>query len=117
MTPLFIILVLLHILYIILGYMFSMTSVMVYDSPNSGGIYTDFFFYSMMSTLFFAIGSTISLLYTGTYRLSLELLLTNLFFSFFPFLSFLSFLSNFKDLAGFSSFSGCIILGLTFELV
>ena len=78
MTPLFIILVLLHILYIILGYMFSMTSVMVYDSPNSGGIYTDFFFYSMMSTLFFAIGSTISLLYTGTYRLSLDLLLTNL---------------------------------------
>ena len=54
MTPLFIILVLLHILYIILGYMFS------------------------MSTFFFAIGSTISLLYTGTYRLSLELLLTNL---------------------------------------
>jgi hypothetical protein len=78
MTPLFIVLVLLHILYIILGYMFSMTSVMVYDSPNSGGIYTDFFFYSMMSTFFFAVGSTISLLYTGTYRLSLDLLLTNL---------------------------------------
>lgn len=78
MTPLFIILVLLHILYIILGYMFSMTSVMVYDSPNSGGIYTDFFFYSMMSTFFFAIGSTISLLYTGVYTTSLHLFLTNL---------------------------------------
>ena len=78
MTPLFIILVLLHILYMMLGYMFSMTSVMVYDSPNSGGIYTDFFFYSMMSTFFFAIGSTISLLYTGTYKTSLILLSTNL---------------------------------------
>lgn len=78
MTPLFIILVLLHILYIILGYMFSMTSVMVYDSPNSGGLYTHFFFYSMMSTFFFAIGSTISLFYTGTYITSLHLLLTNL---------------------------------------
>ncbi len=61
-----------------LGYMFSMTSVMVYDSPNSGGIYTDFFFYSMMSTFFFAIGSTISLLYTGTFKTSLILLSTNL---------------------------------------
>ena len=77
MTPLFIVLVLLHIFYIILGYMFSMTSVMVYDSPNSSGIYTDFFFYSMMSTFFFAIASTVSLLYTRTYRLSLDLLLTN----------------------------------------
>lgn len=79
MTPFFFtFLILLHILYIILGYMFSMTSFMVYDSPSSGGFYTNFFFYSMMSTFFFAIAASASLFYTGTYLTSFYLLLANL---------------------------------------
>ena len=41
---LFIIFFLLNILYIIFGYMISLISLMIYDSPNSGGFYTDFFF-------------------------------------------------------------------------
>ncbi len=75
---LFIIFFLLNILYIVFGYMVSLMSVMIYDSPYSGGFYTDFFFYSMASTIFFAFGSMISLIYTGGYEISINLLLINL---------------------------------------
>ena len=75
---LYIIFVLLNILYIIFGYMITLMSAMIYDSPNNKGFYTDLFFYSMVSTLFFALGSMGSFLYTGGYVISLFLLLTNL---------------------------------------
>ena len=75
---LFIIFFLLNILYIIFGYMITLISVMIYDSPNNSGFYTDFFFYSLASTIFFAFGSMVSYIYTGRYELSNNLLLINL---------------------------------------
>jgi hypothetical protein len=51
---------------------------MIYDSPNSRGFYTDFFFYSIASTIFFAFGSFGSFIYTGNYETSINLLFINL---------------------------------------
>lgn len=79
---LFIIFFLLNILYIIFGYTITLMSVMIYDSPNSRGFYTDFFFYSLASTIFFAVGSFGSFgsfIFTCGYEISINLLLINLF--------------------------------------
>ena len=59
--------------------MITLMSAMIYDSPNNKGFYTDFFFYSMVSTLFFAFGSMGSFIYTSGYEISINLLLINLF--------------------------------------